>query len=345
MKLLLTGGCGFVGHHLVEGVLKNTDWDIVILDCLDYAGTLNKIEGVPERLADIENWEKVRNRIRFVWHDLRAPISETVDKLIGKVDVIWHLAAQSHVDRSLEDSIPFVMSNVLGTAHLLEWIKKKQKQAKTIIFSSDEVFGPAPKGVYYKEDDRHRPSNPYAATKSGEEMLAYSFAHSFKLPIFIVRSMNILGERQHYEKFVPKTVGAILRGEPVIIHGTPEIGFSSRCWIHAREVCNALIFLTDKGEPEQFYHIVGEERDVLSLARRIYEIIKETYPETKPLRIECVDFHKKALRPGHDFRYALSGEKLRKMGFRYTIDFEESFEKMIKWMIKPENRKWLGLDT
>jgi len=327
-----------VGHHLVEGVLKQTDWDIIILDCLSYAGALNRIKSIPEKLTDINVWEKNQDRVSFVWHDLRAPISETVSRMIGKVDVIWHLAAESHVERSLEDAVPFAMSNVVGTTHLLEWIKKENPEAKTLIFSTDEVFGPAPRGVYFKENDAHRPSNPYSASKSGEEMMAFAFAHSFKLPILIVRSMNIYGERQNPEKFIPKTIRAILKGEKVAIHGTPETGFSSRCWIHAREVCNGLLFLTENGQPEEFYHIVGEERDVVWLANKIAEMIREGRPETR-LELEHVNFHH--TRPGHDLRYALSGEKLGKMGWQPKLNLEESLKKTVEWTVK--NPKWLNI--
>ncbi|HOK97498.1 MAG TPA: GDP-mannose 4,6-dehydratase, partial [Candidatus Paceibacterota bacterium] len=134
--ILITGGGGFIGHHFVEGLLKKTDWDIVILDALTYAGNLN-------RLTDIDIWDKEKHRVKFVWHDLRAPISDTTHKMIGDLDFIWHLAAESHVDRSLEDSRPFVMSNVLGTANLLEYVKKYQPSLKKFVtFSTDEVFGP-----------------------------------------------------------------------------------------------------------------------------------------------------------------------------------------------------------
>jgi len=114
--VLITGACGFIGHHLVEGVLKETDWEIIILDALTYAGNLN-------RLTDISNWEKEKHRVKFVWHDLKSPISESTHKMIGELDCIWHLAAESSVDRSLEDSIPFVISNIVGTANLLEYVK------------------------------------------------------------------------------------------------------------------------------------------------------------------------------------------------------------------------------
>lgn len=327
-RVLVTGGAGFVGHHACEEVLKTTNWEIIVLDCLSYAGNLN-------RITDIEVFDS--ERVKFVWHDLRAPISETIHKLIGKLDYCIHFAAESHVDRSLEDSVPFVMSNVVGTANLLEYFKHYQPQCKTLIFSTDEVFGPAPERVYFKEEDAHRPSNPYAASKSGEEMIAFSFAHAFGLPISIVRSMNIIGERQHPEKFVPKTIKAILNGEKVTLHGRGKEDLSSRCWIHARNVAHALLFLLSKAGKEEFYHIVGEERTVLEIADWICEVIKER--KLKDEEIQWVDYH--TARPGHDKRYALSGEKLAKMGWKPPIDLEKSLKKTVKWTL--EHRKWLNL--
>jgi len=341
-RFLITGGCGFIGHHLIEGVLKTTDWEIIILDALTYAGSLN-------RLTDIDIWPKEKHRVKFVWHDLKAPISETTHKMIGELDYVWHLAAESDVGRSLENSIPFVMSNVVGTANLLEYVKKYQPNIeKFVTFSTDEVFGPAPIGVEYKEGDTCNPSNPYSASKEGQEAISKAFAFSFGLPIMITRTMNCIGERQHPEKFIPKTVKAILEGKPVVIHGLPG-NISSRKWIHARNVCDALIFLMDKGEliekkyqnnpSHGIYHIVGEERNALELANKISKIIKGR--ELDQSEIEFVDFHR--TRPGHDARYSLSGEKLKKLGFEYRLSLEQSFDKMIRWMIKPENRRWLNL--
>lgn len=326
--ILVTGAAGFVGHHCVEHLLKNTDWEIIVLDCLTYAGNLN-------RITDIEVFDP--ERVKFVWHDLKAPISESVHKMIGKLDYCIHFAAESHVDRSLEDSIPFVMSNVVGTANLLEYFKHYQPECKTLIFSTDEVFGPAPEGVYFKEEDRFKPSNPYSASKAGEEMIAYSFAHAFGLPISIVRSMNITGERQHPEKFLPKTIKAILNNEKVNLHGKGREDLSSRCWIHARNVADGLLFLLDKAEREEFYHIVGEERTVLEMADWICEVIKGR--KLKDDEIEFVDYH--TARPGHDKRYALSGEKLAKMGWRPPVDLEKSLKKTVNWTLK--HQKWLNL--
>ena len=328
--VLVTGGAGFVGHHCVEHLLKNTDWNITVLDSLNYAGNMN-------RITDSEVFDS--KRVKFVWHDLRASISETTHKLIGKLEYLIHFAAESHVDRSLEDSIPFAMSNVVGTSNLLEYLKHHQPECKTLIFSTDEVFGPAPEGVYFKEEDAHRPSNPYAASKSGEEMMAFSFAHAFGLPVSIVRSMNIIGERQHLEKFLPKTIKAILNNEEVILHGREKEDLSSRCWIHARNVADGLLFLLSKAEGEEFYHIVGEERTVLEIADWICEVIKGR--KLKNNEIQWVDYHR--ARPGHDKRYALSGEKLAKMGWKPPVDLEDSVKKIVKWTLESKNRKWLNL--
>ncbi len=326
--ILITGGCGFVGHHCVEGILKNTNWEIVILDALTYAGNLN-------RVTDSEVFDP--KRVKFVWHDLKAPISEMTHKLLGKLDYCIHFAAESHIDRSLQDSIPFVMSNVVGTANLLEYFKHYQPECKILIFSTDEVFGPAPEGIYFKEDDGFKPSNPYSASKAGEEMIAYSFAHAFGLPISIVRSMNIIGERQHPEKFVPKTIKVILNNEKVILHGRGKEDLSSRCWIHARNVADGLLFLLKKAEREEFYHIVGEERTVLEIADWICEVIKGR--KLKDEEIQWVDYH--TARPGHDKRYALSGEKLARMGWKPPVDLETSLKKTVKWTL--EHKKWLNL--
>jgi dTDP-glucose 4,6-dehydratase len=347
MRLLITGGAGFIGHHLIEGVIKNTDFDIVVLDALTYAGNLNRIADI-----DVFNgsyYEKIfespnKNRIKFVLHDLGAPISETTHKMIGEIDYVWHLAAESHVDRSLEDSIPFIRSNVLGTANLLEYCKNYQPGLKRFInFSTDEVFGPAEQGVYYKEGDTLNPSNPYSASKEGQEAIAKAFAFSFRMPITITRTMNVFGERQHPEKFVPKTLKAILSGDRVILHGNKKVGYSSRCWIHARNVCDALLYITQRGEiiskylqydrQNGIYHIVGEEKSVLEVANMIGSIAR------KKFRVKEVNFHE--TRPGHDLRYAMDGSKLIKSGFKYPFSLEQSFNKTINWMI--DNPKWLNL--
>ena len=327
-KLLLTGGAGSAGHHIVEGVLKNTNWHIIIIDCLNYAGSL-------ERLRDIEIWKREQNRVKFIWHDLKSPISETISKSIGEVNYIWHLAGGTHVDRSILDPMSFVMDNVVGTTNLLLFAKGLKQLKQFIYFSTDEVFGPAPEGVLYKEDDRFKPGNPYAATKAGAEAMCDAFHNTFKMPIIITHCMNIIGERQHPEKFIPSTIKKVLLGDTVIIHSSKDKKKAgSRFYIHSRNVCNALLFLTDKGKIGEKYNIVGEkEIDNFELAKFIAKVIG------KPLMYEMVDFH--SSRPGHDLRYALDGQKMYELGWLIPKSFEESLTKTIKWYIK--NQKWLNL--
>lgn len=327
-RILITGGAGFVGHHCIDHILENTEWEIIVIDSLNYAGNLN-------RITDSKLFNP--KRVKFVWHDLQASVSDSIHKLIGKLDYCIHFAAESHVDKSLKSSIPFVMSNVLGTANLLEYFKHHQPKCKTLIFSTDEVFGSAPEGVYFKEDDSFKPSNPYSGSKAGEEMIAYSFAHSFKLPISIIRSMNIIGERQHVEKFVPKVIRAVSNNQKVIFHGRGRNDMASRCWIHARNVSDGLLFLLDRAQPKEFYHIVGEEKTVLEIADWICELIKGR--KLKDEEIEFIEYPVE--RPGHDKRYALSGEKVAKMGWKPPKDLEESLKKTVKWTL--EHPEWLSL--
>lgn len=321
-KILITGGAGFVGSHCVNYVLKNTDWDIVILDSLNYAGNMNRII------------QPSGERLKFVWHDLRAPIFETTHALLGKLDYCVHFAAESHVDRSLKDSIPFVMANVLGTANLLEYFKHYQPKCKTIIFSTDEVFGSSSKGVYFKEEDRFKPSNPYAASKAGQEMISFSFAHSFNLPISIIRSNNIIGERQNSEKFIPKTIRSILNNEKVAIHGSKK-DLISRHWIPAENVANAIVFLFKKAETGESYNIVGEKKTVFEMANLICKVIKG-----RSLKDDEIQFvNPLVARPGIDRGYGTSGEKMSKMGWKPSINLESSLRGIVEWTIK--NKQWL----
>lgn len=325
-KLLLTGGAGFIGHHLVEGVLRQTDWEIIIIDGLSYAGNLN-------RISDISCFEKERHRIRFVYHNFRSPFTEELHRSIGQVDYVWHLAANSHVDRSLIDALPFAESTVVGTTNLLQYLRQYQPNLTRYIgFNTDEVFGPAAFGTFHKETEKFYPSNPYSASKAGQWAMEFAFAHSFKMPISICHSMNIIGERQNGEKFAPMAIRNILEGKTITLHGSPQFP-SSRCWIHAREVCNALIFLTAHATNEGIYNIVGEERSVCDLVQSFSKIIG------KPAITEWLDYH--STRPGHDLRYALDGSKLKSMGFVYHYPLDAALEHMTQWMIKPENIRWL----
>lgn len=329
--ILITGGCGFLGHHLVEHILKNTDYNIKILDSLSYAGNLH-------HLTDIKIWEKEYKRVHFIWHDFKAPITNEIDKRIGEIDYIVHLAAETHVDRSLVDCIPFVMSNVLGTANLLNWLKTKKnwmENGKGIIFSTDEVFGNAEINESFEENSPYRPSNPYAATKVGEEALAYSFIHSYKLPLMILRCTNLFGERQNPEKFIPLTIRNAFLEKEITIHVNHNKLPSLRQWVHCRTVSDAICFLLNKGKTKEFYHVVGEEKNVSEIVSIICKAINKVPKITFKNCDTC--------RPGHDFRYSIQNNNLFKLGWKSNIDLNESLIKTSRWSIMKGNIQWLQI--
>lgn len=332
MRILITGGAGFIGHHFIEAILKETDWEVVILDGLNYAAN-------PNRLTNISNWCAEKHRVKFIWWDLRSEINFSIEKEIGEVDYVVHLAAESHVDRSITDPKKFILANILGTYHLLDFIKLHPVK-KFIYFSTDEVYGPITKGAF-KEDARHAPGNPYSATKAAAEDICLAFANTYNLPIIITNTMNVFGERQHPEKFIPMVIRKVLNGELITIHSNKEkTKAGSRFYIHARNAWKAIQFILEntdefievKNPSKGRFNIVGEkEVDNLELAQFISNIVG------KPLVFEMVDFH--SSRPGHDLRYGLDGTKLKSFGFTYPKSFEESLTKTINWQL--EHRDWL----
>ncbi len=341
-RILVTGGAGFLGSHVVEGLLKNTDWGVVILDRLDLSGNLR-------RLTDIDIWEQQKHRVKFIWWDLKAEINEHVDREIGFIDFVWHLAGSTHVDRAIKDPMSFVMDNVVGTTNLLLWAKKRGENLETrlkqfINFSTDEVFGPAPKGYAHKENDPHRSSNPYAASKAGAVDMGYSFyityideiTHEPLIPLITTHTMNIFGEKQHPEKLIPKAIRMVQEQKPMPIFAEWKDGkmvaVGSRFWIHAREVFNALLFINDKGTIGEFYNIIGfDELTNLEVAEMVADAVG------KPLIPDFVDFH--SSRPGHDVRYALDGTKLKELGWSPTESIKELLTKTVQWTIN--NPQWL----
>lgn len=329
-NILITGGSGFVGHHIVDYYLKNSDANIVLLDRLDVSGNLN-------RIYSLESYKNNKKRIKFLWHDLKAELYNNIPicNSIGKVDTILHVAASSHVDRSIEDPLLFVMDNVVGTCNILNYARKLDSLNNFVYFSTDEVFGTASEGINFKEWDRYKSGNPYSASKAGGEELCVAFQNTYKLPIKISHCMNIFGERQHPEKYIPLCIRKILNGEKIIIHANKSLTkIGSRFYIHAYNVASAVDFIIKNGENGEKYNIVGEtEIDNLTLANKIADIIG------KPLIYELVDFH--SSRPGHDLRYSLDGTKLRDMGWNIEYHLDEAIEKVIKWSL--DNKEWIGI--
>ena len=327
MRILITGGAGFIGHHFCEHILKNTDWEIAILDKLNYASS-----GF-DRLRDVKVYDS--KRVRIFTHDISLPVVDGISKEIGQVDYIVHMGAETHVDKSITDPVPFVVSNVIGTMRMLEYARTVKDLKMFIYFSTDEVFGPAPGNKLYKEWDRYNSGNPYSASKAGGEELCLAWANTYKVPVVVTHCMNVFGERQNVEKFVPKVIKSCLSGDKVTIHSNKEKTKAGvRCYIHARNVAAAVLFIINKGRGgTDKFNIVGEkEVDNLQMAMLISKIVG------KPLNYEMVDFH--SSRPGHDLRYGLDGEKMRSLGWAIPAKFEDSLAKTVNWTLA--NDKWLS---
>jgi dTDP-glucose 4,6-dehydratase len=333
MRVLITGGAGFAGHHLTEHLLLTTDWDLVILDGLTYAGR-------PDRLTDCAGYDP--DRVRLLWHDLRAPVHGWLDDRIGNVDAVLHLAAESHVDRSIGSPAPFIRNNVDATLTMLEWARTRPELTHFIQVSTDEVYGPAEEGTAHAEWAAVMPSNPYSASKACQEATAFAYWRTYGLPVVIVNIMNMVGERQSPEKFVPLATRAVLAGNEVPLHGRPgPQGWepSSRCWLHARNFADALRWVLTQTIPAPFgeadrpdrWHVAGDEADVLHVAHLIADAAG------KPLRYRWADFH--SSRPGHDHRYALDASKIAAAGWKPPVPFAESLERTVRWFMA--HPRWL----
>ena len=328
MRVLITGGAGFIGHHIIEHLLHKTNWTIVSLDRLDYSGNLNRIKEITQDSS------LLKKRVKIIWHDLKASLNKQIVKKIGRIDYIAHLAAGSHVDRSIKDPMEFVMDNVVGTANLLDYARLNLKSLKKFIyFSTEGIFGPASRGIFFHENDSYSSSNPYSATKAAGEELCISYANTYSIPIIVTHTMNVFGERQHPEKFIPKVIGHVLNSKTIFIHADVKKKESgSRTYIHAKDVSNALLFLLHKGNKGEKYNLVGaKEIHNLALARKIAKILK------KDLKYKLVDREK--LRPGHDLRYALSGKKMKKMGWE-PKSIDQRLKEVVNWTVRNKTR-WL----
>ena len=321
---LITGGCGFIGRHLCHHLLQHTDWHLILLDSLNYA------TNVPALLGD-RDWDSTR--VRLLYHDLRAPIHESLREKIGDVKYIFNLASESHVDKSIYDPVPFVQNNVALMLNMLEYARIV-KPEKFFQISTDEVYGPAPDGYAFKEWDVAIPSNPYAASKAAQEAICISYWRTYNLPIVITNTMNNFGSSQHKEKFMPKVIRCLLSGQPVPVHGErrPDGTWvaGSRVWLHARNHADALLHLANNCTPEMYpdadrpsrFHIAGdEELSNLEVVERVASILGV------PPEFEWVDWH--GSRPGHDRRYALDGNKLRKT-WTPPMTLDESLQQTVK---------------
>lgn len=337
---LITGGAGFIAHHVVDHILRTTDWRIVCLDRLDISGNLNRLH---DMLADHDP-HMVSERVRIIYHDLRAEINSQIAADIGHVDMVLHLAASSHVDRSIANPMEFVQNNVVATVNLLDYARLRFPNLdRFVYFSTDEIFGPAPTGVAYREYDRYNSTNPYSASKAGGEEMCVAYENTYKMPIAITHTMNVFGERQHPEKFIPSTIKKVRDGQTVVVHADPSrTRAGTRMYIHARDVAEGLMFilnLKDYRHTGDYGHahcpkfnLVGtEEIDNLTLAHMIADSVGQE------MIYEMTDFH--SSRPGHDLRYALDGSLLKNLGWQPRIRLSERIHDMVQWTLA--NPRWL----
>jgi dTDP-glucose 4,6-dehydratase len=303
MHLLLTGGAGFIGSHLVDLLLERPDLRLTVLDKLTYAGTLDNVE--PHRADD---------RFRFVRGDVAD--ADAVSSLVDEADAVIHAAAESFVDRSIADASDFVRSNVLGTHVVLEACRRADR--RVLYVSTDEVYGSTSRGSFTEESPM-RPNSPYAATKAGGDLLCRAYRETYGLDVTVVRGSNAYGPRQHPEKAIPTFIVSALRGRALPVYGD---GTNRREWLFVRDFAAAVLTAFDKGLPGESYNIGGgHEIENRILARTVCGLAGA--PESL---IEFVTD-----RPGHDFRYSLTWDALAELGWSPAVPFQDGLAETVSW--------------
>lgn len=312
MKMLVTGGCGFIGSNFIRHVLKgHPDARVVNLDKLTYCGNL-------DNLMDIEN----NNRYTFIKGDICD--KNIVDRVMKGCDIVVNFAAESHVDRSINDAAEFIKTNFHGVHSLLESAKKYGVK-RFIQISTDEVYGSIKTGSF-KESDMLHPNSPYSASKAAGDHLALSYWVTFKVPVIITRSSNNFGPYQFPEKVMPLFITNLLENKKVPLYGD---GLNVRDWLYVLDNCRAIDTVLHKGRPGEIYNIGGGfEIENIKLTKIILDVLgkQETMIKYVPDRL------------GHDRRYSLDSSKARKLGWKPTKGFDVALKETVDWYKK--NKKW-----
>lgn len=314
-KILVTGGAGFIGSNFLKYMVnKYPDYDFINLDALTYCGNL-------ENLRDIEYYDNYS----FVKGDIRD--ASLVDGLVSDVDYIVHFAAESHVDRSIEDPGIFIKSNILGTQTLLDAAKKYDIK-KYLQVSTDEVYGSLGPEGYFTEETPLQANSPYSASKAGADLMVRAYHNTFNLPINITRCSNNYGPYQFPEKLIPLMISNALEDKELPIYGD---GKNIRDWLHVYDHCTAIDLVLHKGKSGEVYNIGGHnEKSNIEIVKLILKELNK--PES------LIKFVSDRL--GHDRRYAIDSSKIRKdLGWKPKYDFETGIVETINWYL--DNQDWI----
>ena len=314
MKLLITGGAGFMGSNFIHYILKKyPDYSIINLDKLTYAGNL-------ANLSDIES----DPRYKFVKGDIADP--KIVGSLIPEVDAVVNYAAETHVDRSIQDPQEFATTDVMGSLTILNAIREHGNKVRLIQISTDEVFGSIAQGSF-TESSPFEPNSPYAASKAGGDLLCRAFWVTYKTPVVVTHSCNFYGPFHYPEKLIPLAITNALEGQKIPVYGD---GNQVREWIYTEDHCSAVDTILHKGVEGEVYNIGTEnEWKNIDTVRLILKLLDKDE--------SLIEYVKD--RPGHDRRYSLSIKKLRtELGWEPKVKFEDGMQKTIEWF--KENVAW-----
>lgn len=309
--MLVTGGAGFIGSAFVRWQLDHyPDLHVVVYDKLTYSGRR-------ENLADLDP-----SRVTFVRGDIAD--GESLARALEGCDALVHFAAESHVDRSLHGATDFIHTNVLGTYMVLEQ-SRRAGLSRVLLVSTDEVYGSIEEGAFRETDPVH-PRNPYAASKASGELFGVAFFETYGLPVLITRGSNSYGPRQYPEKVLPLFVTNAIDDQPLPLYGD---GRNVRDWLYVDDHCSAIDLVLREGRPGEVYNIPGgNERENITLTRKILQTLGK--PESLIRHVPD--------RVGHDRRYAIDGSKLRALGWKPSMPWEEGVEWTVRWYV--ENEGW-----
>ncbi len=306
MKILVTGGCGFIGSNFIHYMLKNTDHEIINLDALTYSGN-------PDNLKNVEKSE----RYRFV-HG-RIEDKKLASELLQGVESLLNFAAESHVDRSILDPKPFIITNIEGTQNLLEACRQSDIK-KFVHISTDEVYGELGETGKFVENLPLLPNSPYSASKASADLMIRAYHETYGLPVATARPSNNYGFYQYPEKFIPLIITNLLEDKPVPLYGE---GKNVRDWIFVEDCCAGIAAILDRGKPGEVYNVGGEsEKRNIDIVRIILKLLGKDERYIKFVKD----------RPGHDYRYALDNTKIkRELGWAPNTNLEAGLSKTVEW--------------